>query len=92
METHKIRNATTFERTNARTLFVPERVDGIEAGGFEGGIAAEDERDGYVPNVVYSCGGLVHNDNLIIPYAVSDTWTSVAVLPLCDLLTRLRSR
>ena len=53
---------------------------------------AEDERDGYVPNVVYSCGGLVHNDNLIIPYAVSDTWTSVAVLPLAELLGRLKGR
>ena len=53
---------------------------------------AEDERDGYVPNVVYSCGGLVHGDNLIIPYAVSDTWSSVAVLPLAELLGRLRGR
>ena len=32
----------------------------------------ESERDGYVPNVVYSCGGLIHNQNLIIPYAMSD--------------------
>jgi hypothetical protein len=30
-------------------------------------IPQEDERDGYVPNVVYSCGAMVHNDQLIIP-------------------------
>lgn len=55
-------------------------------------VPAEDERDGYVPNVVYSCGGLVHRDNLIIPYAVADTWSSVAVLPLAELLGRLKGR
>jgi hypothetical protein len=36
-------------------------------------IPEEDERDGYVPNVVYSCGAMVHNDQLIIPYAMSDS-------------------
>ncbi len=48
-----------------------------------------DERDGYVPNVVYSCGALVHGDHLIIPYAVSDSHTSVANVPLPELLARL---
>ncbi|TDF38261.1 glycosidase [Alteromonadaceae bacterium M269] len=32
----------------------------------------ETEREGYVPNVVYSCGGLIHNNELLIPYAMSD--------------------
>ena len=32
----------------------------------------ENEREGYVPNVVYSCGGAIHGDELIIPYAMSD--------------------
>jgi beta-1,2-mannobiose phosphorylase / 1,2-beta-oligomannan phosphorylase len=31
-----------------------------------------EEREGYVPNVVYSCGSMIHNDELIIPYAMSD--------------------
>jgi len=43
---------------------------------------APDEREGYVPNVVYSCGGLVHGGNLVIPYAVSDTASRFAVAPL----------
>jgi predicted GH43/DUF377 family glycosyl hydrolase/AcrR family transcriptional regulator len=45
-----------------------------------------DEREGYVPNVVYSCGGLVHRGNLIIPYAVSDTSSRFAVVPVSEVL------
>ncbi len=50
----------------------------------------EDERDGYVPNVVYSCGALRHGDHLVIPYAVSDSQTSFARVPVADLLAELR--
>ncbi len=46
----------------------------------------ESERDGYVPNVVYSCGGMVHGNNLVIPYAMSDTSTGVASIRLNELL------
>lgn len=46
----------------------------------------ENEREGYVPNVVYSCGSLVHNGQLIIPYAMSDYATTFATLPLDDVL------
>lgn len=49
----------------------------------------ESERDGYVPNVVYSCGALVHNDTLVLPYAVSDSASTVATLSMSELLTRL---
>jgi predicted GH43/DUF377 family glycosyl hydrolase len=49
-----------------------------------------DERDGYVPNVVYSCGGMVHRGRLVIPYAASDAHTTVATVDLHDLLTDLR--
>lgn len=52
---------------------------------------APDEREGYVPNVVYSCGGLVHHDTLILPYAVSDTATRFASVPLGDLLDAIRA-
>ncbi|MDB4934911.1 MAG: hypothetical protein JWP87_1883 [Labilithrix sp.] len=48
-----------------------------------------DERDGYVPNVVYSCGALLHGDRLIVPYAVSDSHTSIATVSLPELLARL---
>ncbi|HRG99162.1 MAG TPA: glycoside hydrolase family 130 protein [Polyangiaceae bacterium] len=50
----------------------------------------EDERDGYVPNVVYSCGALRHGDALIVPYAVSDSHTSVATVSIPELLAALR--
>ncbi len=50
---------------------------------------AEDEREGYVPNVVYSCGALVHNKHLVIPYAVSDTSTRFATVPIADVLAAM---
>jgi predicted GH43/DUF377 family glycosyl hydrolase len=46
----------------------------------------EDEWHGYVPNVVYSCGTIIHQENLFIPYAVSDYATSFATIPLSTLL------
>ncbi|MEM7680892.1 MAG: glycoside hydrolase family 130 protein [Planctomycetota bacterium] len=49
----------------------------------------EDERDGYVPNVVYSCGALAHAGHLILPYAVSDSATTVATVELQPLLNAL---
>jgi predicted GH43/DUF377 family glycosyl hydrolase len=52
----------------------------------------ENEREGYVPNVVYSCGGLVHGDDLIIPYAMSDHVSSFATVNLDDLLHELTAQ
>lgn len=49
----------------------------------------EDERHGYVPNVVYSCGTIIHQDKLFIPYAVSDYATSFATVPLEQLLDEI---
>ncbi|MHC4553163.1 MAG: glycoside hydrolase family 130 protein, partial [Planctomycetota bacterium] len=49
----------------------------------------DEERSGYVPNVVYSCGGMVHNGNLIIPYGISDAATGFAVVELDHLLGKL---
>jgi len=49
----------------------------------------EDERNGYVPNVVYSCGSLVHQGQLFIPYAVSDYASSFATVPLAELLDEI---
>ena len=48
-----------------------------------------DEREGYVPNVVYTCGSMVHGGKLFIPYAMSDSRTSFAVVPLSGLVDRL---
>lgn len=50
-----------------------------------------DEREGYVPNVVYSCGSVVNNDELIIPYGLSDYGSSFAAVNLADLLGRLKN-
>ena len=47
------------------------------------------EREGYVPNVVYSCGSLIHGGQLILPYAMSDKATAIVSLPLKDLLAQL---
>ncbi|MDF1824127.1 MAG: glycoside hydrolase family 130 protein [Verrucomicrobiales bacterium] len=47
------------------------------------------EREGYVPNVVYSCGGLLHDRRLILPYAVSDHASAIVSLSLDELLAAL---
>ncbi len=52
---------------------------------------AEDERDGYVPNVVYSCGALLHGDQLLLPYGVSDSSVRFAFVDVPGLLDRLRA-
>jgi predicted GH43/DUF377 family glycosyl hydrolase len=49
------------------------------------------DREGYVPNVVYTCGGMRHNDRVILPYAVSDTFSSVATMKIAALIDNLRS-
>ena len=49
----------------------------------------ETEREGYVPNVVYSCGSLLHGRQLIIPYAMSDYATTFATLVLDDVLASM---
>lgn len=51
----------------------------------------ESEREGYVPNVVYSCGSLLQNRRLIIPYAMSDYATTFATVSLDDVLDRMES-
>jgi predicted GH43/DUF377 family glycosyl hydrolase len=47
------------------------------------------EREGYVPNVVYTCGAMRHNERIILPYAVSDTYSNFATLGIADLLKAL---
>ncbi len=49
----------------------------------------EKERDGYVPNVAYSCGGMIHSGQLYIPFATSDRITRIAMVSLDSLLNRL---
>ena len=55
-------------------------------------IPSDEERDGYVPNVVYSCGSMIHNGQLVLPYGFSDIGARIALLSVDDLLTRLTDR
>jgi predicted GH43/DUF377 family glycosyl hydrolase len=48
------------------------------------------EREGYVPNVVYSCGAIIHNNELVIPYAMSDINSGIATVGVEELLDRMR--
>jgi len=55
-------------------------------------VPAEDERVGYVPNVVYTCGAMLHNDALIVPYALGDVTTTFAWLQVDELIASLKRR
>ncbi|MGY8631351.1 glycoside hydrolase family 130 protein [Bradyrhizobium sp. 14AA] len=48
------------------------------------------EREGYVPNVVYTCGAMRHNDHIILPYAVSDTFSNFATIRISALMQALK--
>ncbi|HLZ01274.1 MAG TPA: glycoside hydrolase family 130 protein [Bradyrhizobium sp.] len=49
------------------------------------------EREGYVPNVVYTCGAIKHNDQIILPYAVSDTYSNFATVNISALMQAMRA-
>jgi predicted GH43/DUF377 family glycosyl hydrolase len=50
-----------------------------------------DERVGYVPNVVYSCGSMIHQGRLVMPYGMSDSRVAFAVVSVSELLNRLQA-
>jgi predicted GH43/DUF377 family glycosyl hydrolase len=52
--------------------------------------ALEDERVGYVPNVVYTCGAILHHDQLIIPYSVSDIQPAIANVGIEELISAMK--
>ncbi|WP_225767691.1 glycoside hydrolase family 130 protein [Inquilinus sp. Marseille-Q2685] len=47
------------------------------------------EREGYVPNVVYTCGAMRHGDQIVLPYAVSDTFSTLATIEIAALLAAM---
>lgn len=49
----------------------------------------QNEREGYVPNVVYTCGALLHNGELIVPYGLADHATGFATVPLAEVLAAM---
>jgi predicted GH43/DUF377 family glycosyl hydrolase len=52
-------------------------------------VADDSERDGYVPNVVYSCGSLLHRGTVVLPYGCSDSSARIATVDLALLLAEL---
>ena len=50
----------------------------------------EEEREGYVPNVVYSCGSIIHNDELVIPYAMADVMSGIATVGVRELINAMQ--
>lgn len=53
-------------------------------------VPTEEEREGYVPNVVYTCGSLILNDDVIIPYATSDSVSHIAIISVKELLEKMK--
>ena len=49
------------------------------------------EREGYVPNVVYTCGAIRHGDRIILPYAIADTFSTFATIRIAALLETMRA-
>ncbi len=49
----------------------------------------EEEREGYVPNVVYSCGSIIHNNQLVIPYAMADVMSGIATVGVRELINAM---
>jgi predicted GH43/DUF377 family glycosyl hydrolase len=47
----------------------------------------EEEREGYVPNVVYTCGAIIHNGDLVIPYGMSDLISGIATVRVSELIS-----
>ena len=52
-------------------------------------VADSSEREGYVPNVVYSCGSMLHGATVVLPYGCSDSSVRIATIDLSRLLERL---
>lgn len=52
--------------------------------------ADEEEREGYVPNVIYSCGSMIVEDKLILPYAMSDVVTRIAIVDVNELMHKMK--
>jgi predicted GH43/DUF377 family glycosyl hydrolase len=65
----------------------PERLIGALPGPLL--VADESERDGYVPNVVYSCGPMIHGDTIVLPFGCSDSSVRIATVDLGLLLEQL---
>lgn len=53
-------------------------------------VPSEEERTGYLPNIVYTCGAIAHNGNLVLPYGISDYATRFAHIPIREVLAAMQ--
>ena len=51
--------------------------------------AADQDREGYVPNVVYTCGAILHGDVLFMPYGIADSSVGFAFVPVKEMLAAM---
>jgi predicted GH43/DUF377 family glycosyl hydrolase len=51
---------------------------------------ADEDREGYVPNVVYSCGAIKHGELLFIPYGVADSSVAFAFVPISAMIAAMK--
>ncbi|KAK0330078.1 hypothetical protein LTR94_034262, partial [Friedmanniomyces endolithicus] len=51
--------------------------------------AADQDREGYVPNVVYTCGAMKHGDKLFMPYGIADSSVGFAFVSIAELLSKM---
>jgi predicted GH43/DUF377 family glycosyl hydrolase len=65
----------------------PSRVTGALPGPFV--VPNEEEREGYVPNVLYTCGALLHGGSLVLPYGFSDSAVGFALVDVAELVSRM---
>ena len=65
----------------------PSRVTRALPGPFV--VPNDEEREGYVPNVLYSCGALLHGESLVLPYGFSDSAVGFALVDVAELLSRM---
>lgn len=75
--------AVLLDKTDPSKILARSRVPLVQADA--------SEREGYVPNVVYTCGAMRYRDQLILPYAVSDTFSKLATITVEALLNSLES-
>lgn len=85
----------SLARSRARERDVADELYAVATGAVVAQINVREEergraRDEYVPNVVYSCGPMRHDDHLVIPFAVSDAHTTFATVSIPALVTELR--
>ncbi|HPE57642.1 MAG: glycosidase [Bacteroidia bacterium] len=87
-----IHGVGAFRKYTIGAILLDLNNPSIVSGTLEGPILSPspEEREGYVPNVLYSCGGFAHHTNIIFPVALSDTSSGITFINIPELLTAFR--